>query len=341
MHVLAMLHLYTPHHNAGAEMATHALLRTLVDSGHDVDVLLSRKHPEFTEPYTYDGVRVHPYRDKADPLRWLTDENRRPHLLVTHLENTDRASILGDMYRVPVAHIQHNTFTATRLATAMGRPALVVANTEWMAADLRDWWSLHQGAKQMPPVIVVHPPVPAADYATTPGDHITLINLSDGKGAYMFYALAKRFPDRKFLGVAGAYGEQVLLELPNVELLPHVRGDRMREEVYARTKVLLVPSWYESYGRVAVEAAHSGIPVIAHPTPGLREALGEAGVFADRDDADAWEAELKRLLSPRGWSAASKRIAAHAATLDPTSELERWVRAVEVIGGGPRPARHG
>ncbi|WP_262928542.1 glycosyltransferase family 4 protein [Streptomyces sp. CBMA152] len=51
----------------------------------------------------------------------------------------------------------------------------------------------------------------------------------------------------------------------------------MREHVYSRSRVILMPSLYESWGRVAVEAFASGIPVIAHTTPGLVESMGEAG----------------------------------------------------------------
>jgi glycosyltransferase involved in cell wall biosynthesis len=95
---------------------------------------------------------------------------------------------------------------------------------------------------------------------------------------------------------------------------------------------------YESYGRVAVEAMCSGIPVVAHPTPGLMESLGEAGVFADRDDLDAWEAAVKRLFSPKVYPQASKASAARAAELDPGPELDLWCQAVEGVArrGSPR-----
>ena len=75
----------------------------------------------------------------------------------------------------------------------------------------------------------------------------------------MFYALAERFPDQRFFAVEGSYGEQIIrTDLPNVEWLRHVPGHQMREQVYARTKVLLMPSVYESYGRTAVEAMVAG-----------------------------------------------------------------------------------
>jgi glycosyltransferase involved in cell wall biosynthesis len=335
--VLAMLHLYTPHHNAGAEMMTHALLRALVQAGHEVDVLLSRDHHQIREPYVHEGIHVFPHQDNADPFRWFTDPARRPHLVVTHLENTERATILGNQYGVPVVHLCHNTFDDTKWALLRG-PALAVVNSEWMAEDFTAWWLYERGARPMPPMLVVRPPVVPAEYATKPGACVTLINLCADKGSDTFYGLAKRFPQRQFLGVVGAYGTQQRLDLPNVEILEHVPGDRMRDEVYARTKVLLMPSIYESYGRCGIEAACAGIPTIAHPTAGLLESLGDAGSFADRDDLDAWEADLTRLLSPRGWSAASQRALRRAAELEPTASLAHWVRTVEVLGGSARRA---
>jgi glycosyltransferase involved in cell wall biosynthesis len=73
-------------------------------------------------------------------------------------------------------------------------------------------------------------------------------------------------PRQGFLFVVGAYGRQVRPRLANVQVIPPVAWDRMREAVYARTRVLLMPSEYESYGRCGVEAAHAGVPTIAHPT---------------------------------------------------------------------------
>jgi glycosyltransferase involved in cell wall biosynthesis len=333
MRVLAMVHLYSPHHCAGAEMMMHALLVSLVDAGHTVDVVLSREHVRIVRPYSVDGVTVHPRVDKGDPLRWLGDPDRRPDLIVTHLENTDRASILGRVHRIPVVHVAHNTFEATKVSL-LRRPALVVANSHWMAADLAAWWTAHEHDRPMPRMAVVHPPVRVADYATTAiGPMITLVNVTEAKGASLFYRIAQRLPHRQFLGVGGAYGEQDRREQQsNVTFIEHVPGHRMRDAVYARTRVLLMPSHYESWGRTGIEAACSGIPTIAHPTPGLIESLGDAGTFADRDDPDEWVRALRTLLERRTYAAASRRARARAHALDPTVELAHWVETTEAIG---------
>jgi hypothetical protein len=282
-----------------------------------VDVLLSQRHPEITSGHEIGGINVHRHQEKTDPFKFLDGAD----VIVTHLENTPRAAALGESFKIPVAKVVHNTFTPTRMQIQRGI-SLAVYNSQWMAEEFSD---LDVNS------VVIRPPVSAADYATTPGDCVTLINLYEPKGPKTFYALAERFPDLRFLAVHGAYGKQVVRDLPNVEHIEHIDGDRMRDEVYARTKILLVPSDYESWGRVGVEAMCSGIPVIAHPTPGLKESLGEAGIFCDRRKIDDWEAAINALLKPRAYTVAAKKAKARAAELDPADDLERWCDAMEAL----------
>lgn len=323
MRVLAIVTAYPPAHCAGSEVMVHALLRPLVARGHDVNVVLSRGTGA---PYVLDGVHVWPHTGKSDPFRWLADAD----VIVTHLENTVRATTIGNMAGVPVVQVLHNDNGHTSLYLSRGGANLVVFNSAQMA----DTFSHYDGYS-----ITVRPPVSVVEYETTPGDHITLINLSADKGAATFYALAERFPDRCFLGVTGAYGEQILRDLPNVEIVPHMPADRMRDEVYARTRILLMPSKHESWGRVGVEAMASGIPVIASPTAGLRESLGDAGTFCEPGDIDAWAAELQRLTDGRKWRAASRKAKTRAGELDPAGDLTAWCEAIEGVARVRIPAR--
>lgn len=333
MRVLTLAHRYVPVHCAGAETMLHSMLRALAQRGHDVQVVLSAQGGQ---PYELDGVKVAPFVSKRDVFAHL------PHadVLISHLMNTPRATFLGGWNGVPVVLIHHNTFEVTKraLLTPQARVDLVVANSQWMADDLHAWFA----ARDIPPpkTVIVRPLADPGEYATTPGDRVTLVNLRQmdrdpgtgstmGKGAEVFWALAERMPNTRFLGVRGAYGTQMIRDLPNVEVLEHVAHDAMRDKVFARTRVLLMPSSYESWGRVGVEAMASGIPVIAHPTPGLRESLGDAGIFLDRDDTDGWCRALRTLAMPGPYKAASRRALARAGELAPGPDLDRWCDAVE------------
>jgi glycosyltransferase involved in cell wall biosynthesis len=322
MKLLGVFHAYPPTHGAGAEWMAHTLLAAAAAAGHDVTVVLSRDD-EVSERYELDGVKVEPYQDKATLLRWAPDTD----VILTHLENTPRASIVGKLNAKPVVHLLHNTFDPTRHWIRSCEPTFLIFNSQWMRADYLDW--LERNRVPIPPSIVCHPPVIAADYAITPGPKITMINMTENKGANTFYGLAHRHPDVQFLAVAGGYGEQIVEHLPNVEHQPNTAD--MRVEVYGKTRVLLMPSIYESWGRVGVEAACSGIPTIAHPTPGLKESLNGSGIFADRDDPAQWDAALTTLLDGRKWRKASRLASERATQLDPTPDLARFVASMEAL----------
>jgi glycosyltransferase involved in cell wall biosynthesis len=186
--------------------------------------------------------------------------------------------------------------------------------------------------------LVVRPHVAGDDYATKPGEMVTLVNSNRDKGGELIDPLARALPDLGFLVVEGAYGEQIRPTAANVEWLPMQPPTAMRDAVYARSRVVLMPSASESWGRVAVEAMSSGIPVVAHPTPGLIESLGEFGIFADRADIAQWVEALTRLRNARTWNAASRKARARA------QEVEAMTRAdvdafVDTVSAMPRRIR--
>lgn len=324
MLVVARLHAFPPTHCAGAEMMALEMLKALAQRDHDVQVWLST-HDGRRKPYDVDGVRVIPAAAGGD----FAGTVKRAGVVISHLEGVRPTAAHARGWGRPMVVLCHNTFEATWRALTGGTTALAVYNSEWMQAAAREWMDAHPRVARPTREIVVRPPVYAADYRTTPGDAITLINLYGPKGGTLFWDLAERMPDRKFIGVVGAYGDQIRHDLPNVEVLDHVPGGEMAERVYSRTRVLLMPSVYESWGRTGVEAMAGGIPVLAHRTPGLEESLGAAGIFADREDPDAWVAALRSLENSAAWETASARALTRSAELDPTADLAAWCEAIE------------
>jgi hypothetical protein len=324
--IVARVHAMPPEHNAGAEHMLVSMLRPLVERGHDVSVWLSR-YGRVTEPYSYRGIQVVPLESRLD----FPTAVRKADVLISHLECVPSTASLARGYSKPLVVLCHNTHRPTFRDAAAGGTALAVYNSQWMEREAEIFFAEYPRSIRPAASMIVRPPVFAEDYAAKPGKAVTLVNCNPEKGGRVLEALARRMPGQQFLAVRGAYGEQVLPELPNVEIVEHVDGRAMRERVYGRTRVLLMPSSYESWGRAGVEALASGIPVIAHPTPGLCESLGEAGIFVDRNDVDGYEAVLKKLLTAPEYRLASKRARARSAELDPTAELAAWCEAVESL----------
>jgi len=130
---------------------------------------------------------------------------------------------------------------------------------------------------------------------------VTQINLS--KNGALLWEVARLLPDTRFLAVQGGYGEQIIPKVipSNVEVIEAT--DDPAGKIYARTRILLVPSFYESWGRVGMEAASSSIPVIASTTPGLQESLSYAGLFRDPVRPAHWVEAITALSDPEVYAA--------------------------------------
>jgi len=312
LHVVALVHAYLPHHLAGSERMMQELLAALIARGHTATVLTTTQQ---LEPYTFEGVTVRPDSPEARA-------DAKPDLIVSHHNASAAAGQWARERRTPLIYVLNDDFPGNVTAARRYSPRLVVANTRWLARSLS-----HITA----PKIIVHPRIRPERHRTTTGAKVTLVNLSDNKGANVFYALAERMPEQQFLGIIGVYGRQDVREMPNVEIREPTADPRT---IWQDTAVLLMPSRYESFGMVGVEAAVNGIPTIATPTPGLLESLSYAGTFVDRADIDGWKVALDNLLGPaRG--PASELARQRARELDSDQEINAWVEAVErIVGAG-------
>lgn len=318
--ILALVDRYPPWINAGAEWMLHSIFRRMIDKGHEVMVATDiPEHFDPQYPEDVDGVQVHPSA-AAEDLADVAD------VIVGHLLWTKELVGLASRHRLPLMYLLHNESQIGHWNLEPRNVTVVVPNSEWVAAAALGFWH--------GPSFVCRPPVFCADYAV-PSDedreYITLVNLIPEKGVDTFYAMARLRYRQPFLAVTGAYGHQhrPMPDCPNVTLLPPTAN--MRDDVYAKSRVLLMPSWYESWGRVAVEAMAAGVPVIAHPTPGLVEALGTGAIFAEARDHRAYADALKMLDTKREWKRRQKAGRARAAELEQLTDadldtFEIWLR---------------
>lgn len=319
----AWVHFGVPYRRAGSETMLHTMMRALHEAGLDAEVICSNM-PEAPATWDVDGVR---YLRLPRRAAEATIRAARPSILVTHHDYAEQAISLSKGIRAKSVLLVHSDFDIAA-RPLLRRPDLVVYNTDWVRDALA---TRYRNAARQARSIVVHPPVvPGEHHTPTTGDRVTLVNLNRDKGVETWRGAARLLPHLLFLGVTGAHGEQVPEPVPaNAEVISQTSD--MRRDVWARTRVLLMPSVYESYGMAAVEALASGIPVVAHPTPGLREALGDAAVFVDRGDVDAWAAAIRDLYPDGGRrEAVSAAATARSALLaDQTrAEMKTWVEAV-------------
>lgn len=309
MKALAVVDKYPPTHNAGADVMLHVMLRDLVRRGHEVTVA-----GDNVEPGVFDGVAV--VKARAGELRRLAVD---ADVVISHLKAIGPAVAAAGPR--PVVQILHRDKQPIHPGAS-----LVVANSEWLAFEHRTFTGK---------LVVVRPPVWVAEYETdiSAATDITLVNIIEAKGSGLFWQLAQMMPERQFLGVLGGYGSQVVHRAPNVEIVAHT--PHVVSAVYARTRVLLVPSQHESWGRVAIEAACSGIPVLANPTVGLVEALGPAGLFIDRRRPNEWKSAIAALDDPDLYRVWSDRVRARAVELDGIArdDLDRFHRHLCTLVG--------
>ena len=174
------------------------------------------------------------------------------------------------------------------------------------------------------------------------GDCITLINANVNKGVHQFLAIARGMPDRKFLGILPYYGERQVPPAPsNVQW---IKFDEDIRNILRRTRILLVPSYYESFGRVAVEAMINGIPVLyAKPTAnstftggsteGLEAWIQPIGIGVERENIEQWKEEIKNLDDPELYKTVSDNSREHIESMNLFNEGTRIAELVESFAG--------
>ena len=277
---------------AGSESYINTIMTYLVSKGHEVRVLTNPTMAEDGE--NRNGIIFNVNIKDEEEIR---KEYEWADFICTQIAFTPRAIKYCRKYNKKLIYLIHNNHSV---------PYWEVKTSDcWMATYCADWiQKYHHEQLQFKPEreMTFYPPVLFHKYvindeiALAERNCITLVNRCLNKGALVFNHVAQLLPDNHFLAVKGSYAEQIdNFASPNIELVDHT--DNIRDDVYARTKIILMPSKKETWGMVAIEAMCSGIPVLAHPTEGLIEACGNAGIFIPRDKGIVYKAVIEKLLN--------------------------------------------
>jgi len=316
MNIVASVHLYPPEHNCGAEWMLHFMLKDLQAKGHTIRILLHDANKyKIRDNYVFDGIDVFPPNPNViDGLMRWSDA------VFTHLDYTRWTIHTAKMYRKPVFHLIHNSHPYPEIIDAEKKQHIIY-NSLWLKELLNYNFSN----------FIVTPPVDYNYYdlenEPEKSEYITLINLNENKGGKIFGEIARAMPHKSFLGVFGSYDEQITRNLPNVTYVPNSPNIK---QWYAKTRILLMPSKYESWGRTASEAMCSGIPVICTDTPGLKENCDKAGIYIkDRSNVKEWVEAITKLDDKKAYSWASRKAKARSREFDTRKildEFETWFR---------------
>ncbi|MFD2239242.1 glycosyltransferase [Aureimonas populi] len=308
--LLATAHPYIPEIAGGAQSSTHDLASEFVHRGHEVSVLsgligigwrglrsrLALKlgpkkyvvdagpgYPVYRAWFAWDVAAEVAERVGAEaivlqsgfPVRMAKALEGVSGALSIYLRNVELEDLGGDLRELEgVSYIANSSFTATRFNEMFG---------------------IHPK--------VVYPLIRRENYETeTSRENVTFINPHPHKGLDVALSIAERCPEIPFVFVEAwtlepdekSYLMKHLARLPNVTLRPPTRD---MKSVYGKARIVLAPSqWEEAFGRIAVEAHFSGIPLVASRCGGLPEAVGPGGILLDpKAPAELWAEAVKRL----------------------------------------------
>lgn len=325
MSLVSFLHGYPPKWSMGGEVSTHRTLR---------EVYGSTVFTRIDEPYTFEGVQVRPIGNRlsAEAFVGMADSVGAKALFAHSTYSTDTIRAARRLRLPAVLSVHAPPRYAGDLRRAWPSANVRLYNTEAARRDWRD----KQGW-------VLHPPVgrpPVVGPLDGPHDALTLTSSLLNKGVQQAMELAQRWPDRRFIIVRSpahqTHGsvdfEEKAALIPNIEVWDRLHPDDMHL-LWAQTKVLLVPSRYETYGMSALEAAWHDIPSVHVDTVHVREGIGTAARLLQSHSTDELELAVRQVEADYDrWSDAARTRVEELAERE-QGELAAFAQGVARLAG--------
>lgn len=295
----------------GLEIATHRLGRQLIKMGHEISVITNHPSGEIEKKYSIDGVEILSFGmmralQKYD-LKHIKEiiekilhkiAEFKPEIIHIHGWHESycfyQDRVLST-YKGPVVITIHGLLEQEHYRTLhclrlWQRAKSVTTVSNAVIASLKKQAISHHSLKYIYNGLEISDDYKPLENKKNP--HILMLGrLADEKGFEIaFYAIQKlaiQYPYLKASLVGGGplfeelYQLRASLNLESyIELLDFVRPDRVFEYVDA-ADIVVIPSLYESFCLVALEAAMRARPVVANNVEGLAEVVshGETGLL--------------------------------------------------------------
>lgn len=310
--IVWIMHSYVPNVRAGSEITAEAQIDFLRKKGWNSFVLTHRWCvPSWKETPIFPIQKHNISRSKY--IEQLLDS--ADILAVQNYSVSEFLFEVERFHKPVVVFIHTHNDNRDSLAFRFGSPMYIVYNVNYL--------KLESGNQH--PSIVVHPAVETTKFKLEKKDpkYITLVNSNENKGGSLIPKLAAALPEYQFLVIKGGYADQVIDPNPPKNLTYWDTQEDMTK-VYSQTKILLMPSKLETWGRVAVEAMANGTPVITSRAQGLLECVGKAVNSCDRNDISCWIETIKTLMTDeKAYDDASNKARERVKELDSENEFER------------------
>lgn len=290
MEIIWFLHNYPPVCLGGAEFAAHRINVWLLKHGYKVKVYIL---DGFSDPKAYppefEGVQI----TYMPPHQIYSFKPPKDAIIASQLWATRQARQVYEMNNtkyIEFVHYVDHTVISPYPWTSRRDFTMVYNSTDTKERSLKlaPWLDAVPSHLMYPPMGDVLPVVPRTEPYVYPW--ITLVNFNRDKGADIFnsIATADSSKTRQYIAIKGGHGEQCT-PVNDVTLLDPTHD---MDSIYAKTRILVVPSKYETWSLVASEANARGIPVVTIDSmPALRENCGDAALYipaAVQSDPKQW-----------------------------------------------------
>ena len=291
--IILMTDSFLPATVAGSEISAYETIKYLRARGHDVSI--------YVKKYTvrqYDKFPIYKYEPGNETCRnsIIDSDIVLFQMSIGHDRKSHESFEVVQLRKKPTYIFIHLMDSYDwLLQQKVGFPVIIVYNSR----IIQDSLPTHYDNMRMIPYVDINKLIPNRQF-TRQTDVVTLINCNKNKGGDLLIEIATKMPNVQFLGIKGGYSNQ-LIDSNKLANLEYMENQKDINVVLRRTGILIMPSKSETWGRTAVEAMASGIPVIHSQTPGLVECVGGAGIQCDQNDLDAWCQAIQHIIGDRAY----------------------------------------